>query len=373
MIISKKIQLLLLLILAVTIVCIVYLLVWFRLHKTQKLNGFTHAEISGTPIVKVKAEELKSTYITPHLECEIKPNQNVLWCATFQIAWSEYYKLSGDDIRSENAPEIVRILNKKTVTREDLDENSYVAMAGWRTSGPDDIVSRIKNALNETFKGQASPELLQVLESVPPGILVAYTYLFKDLPFEWAFDRMHHPFKFAGCEVESFGIVQFTRDQQNEVKAANQILIYDYKNEDDFIIELKTQSKSDRLILAKIKPAQTLAETIIAVQNRVSANQPTSLYELSSLFIPVLDFDVLRDYHELINEGLAIAKQQIRFRLDERGAVLKSEALMATARGQDLIFDKPFLVMIQRENAKVPYFALWNANAELLVPFSQKE
>ncbi len=373
MLISKKYLLVLLLLLAATVVWTVYTLVWIRRHETQQSNSLTHAQIAGSPIIKVKAEELESTYITPHLECEIKPDKNVLWCATFQIAWNELLELLSEDEKFENVPEMVRILNKKTVTRADLDEKSYVAMAGWRTSGPNDIIRRIRTALNIKFKGQASPELLSDLESINHSLPIAYAYMFKDLPFEWAFDRMHRPFKFVGCEVESFGIVQFLRHQQNEAKAAGQILIYDYKNEDDFIIELKTQSKSDHLILAKIKPAPTLVETITAVQDRIVKSRPTSFPELSDLFIPVFDFDVLRDYHELLQAGLVMAKQQIRFRLDERGAVLKSEAVMATARTQDLIFDKPFLVMIKRKNAKVPYFALWVANAELLVPFRQKE
>ena len=32
-----------------------------------------------------------------------------------------------------------------------------------------------------------------------------------------------------------------------------------------------------------------------------------------------------------------------------------------------MIFDKPFLIMLQRSDAKMPYFALWVDNAELLV------
>jgi hypothetical protein len=67
---------------------------------------------------------------------------------------------------------------------------------------------------------------------------------------------------------------------------------------------------------------------------------------------------------------LIIAAQQTRFRLDERGAALESEAGAAAAIvDTNLVFDKPFLVMIQRTGASGPYFALWVANAELLVPW----
>ena len=34
----------------------------------------------------------------------------------------------------------------------------------------------------------------------------------------------------------------------------------------------------------------------------------------------------------------------------------------------DPVFDKPFLIMLQRKDAEMPYFALWVDNTELLMP-----
>ena len=97
-----------------------------------------------------------------------------------------------------------------------------------------------------------------------------------------------------------------------------------------------------------------------------------SIPEDRNLLIPEIDFDVRCDHRNALGERFAIAAQQTRFRLDERGAMLKSEAVAAAARvDTDLIFDKPFLVMIQRTDARQPYFTLWIANAELLVPFHE--
>jgi hypothetical protein len=178
---------------------------------------------------------------------------------------------------------------------------------------------------------------------------------------------------FAGCEVEHFGILQFLRSEKDEAKQASQVLVYDYRDNDDFIVELKTRSQSDRLVLAKIPPARTLAETVTAAQNRLQQSKPGSMQECTDLLVPVIDFDVLRSYSELLQGPFAIAVQQIRFKLDERGAVLKSASVMAAAEvDMDLVFDKPFLVMIQRTDAGQPYFALWVANAELLVPFQPR-
>ncbi len=332
----------------------------------------THNEIAGPAVVKANAEGLPGTVVTPHLECRITPGKNVLWCATFQIAWNELYDLLGGPIQWNGAPEMVDILNKRPVTRRDLDETSYVVMAGYTPADSNDIRQKISGELGRKFKGTANPELLCLLDPLPPGLWATYAYLFKELPFEWAFKRMGKGLLFAGREVEKFGIWQFLKQQKDEVRAASQVLVYNQRSKDDSILELKTQSKSDRLILAKIPPSRTLAETVVHVHDRLAQSTPDSMQEDSDLFIPVIDFDVLCDYRNSLGGRFAITAQQTRFRLDERRAVLKSEAVAAAARvDTNLVFDKPFLVMIQRTDAAQPYFALWVANAELLVPFHE--
>lgn len=332
----------------------------------------TYAPIGGSPIRQIDAGSLRGTIVTPHLDCAITGGKNVLWCATFQVAWNELCDLLGGPIQCRGAQEMAEGLNRRAVTRVDLDEASCVAMAGYPTGGPDDILDRIAAAMKGKFGEAVKPQLLPKRRSVGHDDWVAYACLFKELPFEWAFERMKDwGLTFGGHGVESFGIHQLRSREENEVKAAGQVLLYDYKSTEDFIIELKTQSNSDRLILAKIQPAATLSETIHAVEERLSASTPRGIVEMSDLFIPVLDFDVVRRYPELSDLGTAI--QQIRFKLDETGAVLKSEAVLVKATADRLFFDKPFLVMIQRTDAQFPYFALWVANAELLVPFHQEE
>jgi hypothetical protein len=67
------------------------------------------------------------------------------------------------------------------------------------------------------------------------------------------------------------------------------------------------------------------------------------------------------------------ALQTIRFRLDERGAMLKSEAAMATKSQSSTqmprayIFDAPFLILLERRSSARPYLAVWVDNPELLL------
>ena len=330
----------------------------------------THQEAAGKAALMAEADELEHTTVTPHLEQVLEPGKNVLWCSTFQLAWNELCALLGEPVHWENEPPMVAALNKKTATKDDLDEASYVAMAGYVGDG---IIRKIEKALKKKFKGQASPELLPARESVPGNWWVTYAYLWKHLPFEWAFTRFEYPLSFGDSLVESFGIYQYDHWQDDEVKMASQVFILDYKSNDDFIIEVKTRSKADRLILAKIAPVGTLAQTVVRVRRRIADVAPTSMQMAENLEVPVLDFAILREYTELMGNGsrIVIAKQKTRFRLDETGAVLKSEALGGFGGGppRRFVFDKPFLILLERHGAKNPYFALWVGNAELLVPF----
>jgi len=98
------------------------------------------------------------------------------------------------------------------------------------------------------------------------------------------------------------------------------------------------------------------------------------------LIIPVVSLDVHRRYTELTgrhlkNDGFTSlfvteASQGIRFRLDETGAKLSSEAEFAIGAELDqprhFVFDKPFLLYLKQKDGNAPYFAIWIETAEML-------
>lgn len=342
----------------------------------------SHDEIAGESALKAIAEDLKHSIVTPHLEQEIPAKTNVLWCGTFQLAWNELCDLSGGQVELEPASTMAEVLNRQTTTRQDLDKSSYVTKAGLANRG---TYEKIQKELNAKFNGQASPNLLPILGNTPRDGFITYAYLFKELPFRWKFSRFHDDFEFQEKEVDSFGVRHYSSGSRNDARMASQVAVLDYIDNDDFIVELKTRSNEDRLLLAKVAPRATLAETIATVKERVASAEPASMQDGSDLLIPVLNFDILQQYRDLEGRRISsssrkldgkelfVAAQSLRFRLDERGAVLKSEGGGAGGFGlpkENLVFDKPFLIMLQRRRAENPYFALWVGNAELLV--SQK-
>jgi hypothetical protein len=341
-------------------------------------NAESHDKKAGTPDLKANASELVSTTVTPHLEQEIEEGKNVLWCTTYQLAWNELCDLVGGPVKVKSPSKMVDILNKRKTNKKDLDEKDYVAMAGKG----DTCIDEIRYELKRKFEGQASPELLEKHTQIYRN-WITYAYLFKHLPFENVFIRYYNKLDFQGKLVDYFGVPGYRGTERLE-KVAEQVIVLDYKNDDDFIIELKTTSKDDRLILAKISPKETLEETVKSVEYRIKKVKPSKTLQYETVRIPVFDFDILRKYNELLGDTIKVkdkfidgttidvAAQSIRFRLDETGALLKSGAAIVTSDGtipkrRNFIFDKPFLILLKQKEAKNPYFALWVGNSELLV------
>lgn len=324
-------------------------------------------------IVK-RSEDLKDTIIAPCIDQVIQPKVNILWCNTFQIAWNELCDFIGGSVKVMDAPAVISCLNMKSASKNDINEDSYVVSVGLAS---EQLFEEIRQEVRKKFKQEAR---LEYLGSKEQSEWMVYSYLYKELPFRWRFDRFYQNLLFQGCYVDSFGIKQLLNMQDDEEKMASQVKIFDYRNRDDFIIELTTESIDDSLILAKISPEATLAQTVYKVEERISQTKPTNMRELEDIYVPVLDFDILKVFNEISKvsiEGgnknidktnIVSACQNIRFRLDERGAVLNSESIIALGiDDRTFKFDKPYLIYLKRRGAKAPYFVMWVANTELMV------
>ena len=179
--------------------------------------------------------DLKSTVVAPHLEQPIQPDQNVLWCSTFQLAWNEACALIGEDVHLQKDPPMVAVLNKKAATKADIDAASFVALAGFVRDG---VYQRIDRELERKFKGQATPRYNKPMGAVRPQDFVAYAYLFKNLEFPTPFQRLAEPLRFGETDVACFGAEGRSK---KHAKLYRQVAILDYQSPDDFVIELTTK------------------------------------------------------------------------------------------------------------------------------------
>jgi hypothetical protein len=341
-------------------------------------------------MIQGDAASLRGTFVTPHLNVEVHPGTNLIWCGTFQLAWNEACKLAGGDLRlvSVTAESLVQnpmadALNQHSFTKDCIDEASCVALAGFtKDSIREKILSTVKEKLG------FSPQLLPDKSLTPrPQDFLAYACLYKKLSFLTPFERLDDSLHFGEKQVRGFGIGK-TKASHEAMRP--QVLVLDYQNQNDFVIEIKTASTNDRLILAEIQREGTLTEMVTKVRERAGKGQAQLAGTNDVLMVPKISFDVVRKYLEIENHWLVpvsrsvahdlllrSAMQSVRFEMNEKGVELQSEAHMAFGCGREaeperphvMIFDKPFLLVLERKGARMPYFALWVDNPELLVPW----
>lgn len=347
-----------------------------------------HRAFNVQKTVRGNASDFKATYVTPHLDVALARGTNLLWCGTFQMAWDEACALTGGNLQLASADNasaaaqnaMAAALNRHAFGKDCVDDASYVAMAGLVK---DRIHEKICNEVKHKLKFE--PRLIPDKSLTQrPQDLVAYAALLKNLSFPVPFERLDDALHFDGKPVRAFGL---GRTQASHEAMRPQVLILDYQNEENFVVELKTTNKADRLILARLEPQGTLAEMIGGLQNRLSNREGEIAGTNDVLMVPRMKFDLIREFSEiegcrLVSANANIAKdlfllsamQSIEFDLNEKGVDLKSEAHMAfgcgkspePARQHIMIFNKPFLLILQRTGARMPYFAMWVDNPELL-------
>lgn len=212
----------------------------------------------------------------------------------------------------------------------------------------------------------------------------------KALPFEFPLLSFNDKLIFDGTKVASFGIYS------PSYEVAQTIEIVYYKNDDNFIIKLLPKDKEHEIILFKTKEQfSSIAEMNTAIR-KYSKIKPRELknYKLQwkyflreedELIIPKFNFNLETNFKNLENSQFTSGKQsyiieqalqRTAFILDEMGAKTESVAIVETTKEEssgdekpkpkNLKFDKPFFILLKRKAAENPYFALWNANSELM-------
>lgn len=317
--------------------------------------------------------QLTRTILSPHMEQKISAGTNILYCSTFQLSWNEMKNFMKGDIKLSGNTDLVTALNKSLSTKKDISEDSYIAEVGFKK---DNLQNTINSLLNSKFHKSQGVDFSKFNDDD----IIAYSYLYKNLQFEKEFESLKKPMYFnegeKGTEVKAFGIKEYS--DKNE-KLGKQVDVIDYIEDNDFIISLKTKSENEELILAKVKPENTLLETIKSVNSRILSGKSGSLQDKDILMIPKFSFNISHSYSELIgkpiqNDGfsdyrIAEAKQEMAFVLDERGAIVESSSFLRASKGigKHLLFNKPFLLYIKEKGSEYPYFAMWIDNSELMV------
>jgi hypothetical protein len=327
----------------------------------------------------------EKTTVSAILQTGHQKGQNLVWCSTFQLAWTSLGQdVCGEPLQLAGSPILERALNQGAASAKDLDPESIYVKAGKISRA---LIEEINAALVKRF-GDAAPPPLQLPDAAEGALAVAY--LAKTLAFARPFDRQREPLPWRGTEgektpLQAFGILKVDGQTPKELTSQIQIL-NDRRGE--YIVELQTASPQDRLILAQTEPKATLQETLDDVRGRVRSSKtpPFAIQVTDQCLIPCVQVALERVYDEILGRKVlnaklkdhvvAEARQSVRFALDEKGATVKSEAKILVPKNghapRRIVFDRPFLLYLERAGAENPYLAIWFENPHLFLKAESK-
>lgn len=333
----------------------------------------------------------RGTHVSPHAYARIEHARNVLWCATAQLAWDRAAEAAGTKglpVQHPADPEDVAAMNRDPFPVDALDPKTFVALGGLAEDG---ICEKFEKALVATFgevpDGVRLPAMSPSSSQGKPG--AAFAYLLKVMRFEREFEQDREgisfrvgPLPWIGRRtVKAFGAGR-KGNMGNEVRLHWQD---DSEDPGEFILELRPES-NDRILLARVDAQETLWDTWRSVAARLDG-EGQEMPPFDRLAIPIVDVGKREASFSSLcgpfvdgqgqDGSLDAFEQWTKFRLDEKGARLESFASIRMTMAQgggsppplpEYVFDRPFLLALMERGATRPYFLLWVANADLLVP-----
>lgn len=333
---------------------------------TFLLAGCANQQSPSTPHV---IQDTKANIAGDYLGSDYKGNY--VWGGAMNLAWNEL----NENILKEKltfntddkiALEMAEKFNNSIFTKDDLDEKSYYIKSGYGQK----TVDAINEESKEKFPSKSFSDLQMDLS--PTGF-ISYAYFLKEVEYKTAFEK--EDVSFDGQKVKGF--------YANGEKQKENVKIIKYENDDKFIVSLQLKDKNDQLILAKgynMNDPQTVVNEI----NQNNQSYLATIGESDRFEAPKLHLDHHRDYVELTEKYLAnqgfedyfIAQmfENIKFDMDEKGARVENEgvisielgAAMEPEKNKNFILDKPYWVVMQKDNSQNPYFILGVTNTELM-------
>lgn len=325
-----------------------------------------------------------ATEVVVHPDAPLDPSHNVLWCVTSQLAWDALAdalvaaKLSGPSPRfgPPSSAEEIEWLNRRSYQASIVDPAALAVVGGRAEDG---VLARAAEVWRSRFGAEAKPPF----DAVGPGDVIGAAALAKALPFERPFTVHPRPIRFARGEavVRAWGI-KSSESGPEAAKIAEQVRVYvppklKFGTKPPALIaEFTPRDPQERIVLARLPPAATLAATWAAVDELLRTWVSDTVDPGSNLVVPTIRLDLRHRFSSLEGgalEGAAGSRlgrfqSRVKFELTERGASVAAESVVICSVGlnSEAVFDSPFLVALRRIGAPQPYLLLWVGNDALL-------
>ncbi len=326
----------------------------------KKFIVLLFATIFGSMQVFASAIEVQPTMQT-------KTNaQDRVWVGTFQLVWNDLIdKIVFNPVRfREGSQQAVKDLNMRNFDEDCLSENSYYKIA---TKVKRNTKKQIEKAIKKKFK--ESSDLISKLDLTPRNDLVLiYAMLKKEFEFVNEFDKLGTSLFGMDQTAEYFGI-----NHKSKPVMRNDVTVLFYNSQYDFAIKLATKDNEEVFLYrnSSNKSFDQLYADMLKKENSYVGNIALQIND--ELKIPNIKFAEEKSFEEFVGKrimgtNLMIdqAMETVRFKMDNKGGSLKSEAA-ATIMTMSLLpedkpryfnFDNTFVMFIKEKRKAKPYFAL---------------
>src|SRR5262249_41976968 len=241
-----------------------FLIWWFALRGVNQVDTSLPTSFDAT------SDKLERTVIVPTLDTPMPADKNVIWCASFQLAWNKVKTdLAGGPVQIQNAEALAKSLNDAPQSEGDLPPGSFYAAAGWDRDG---ILDTIRKDMARLFPGVRVSDLPQ-----DPSGATAFAYLQTSVRFDFPFFEEPNGFRFSnGKTVSGFGLTHEHEGAYRRLRDQVEVLYAASERENEFnltsyALDLCKNSQPNQLVLACIKPGKTLEETLTHLQAKIAS------------------------------------------------------------------------------------------------------
>lgn len=326
----------------------------------------------------VYPKENIKTVITPHLHIQLNPYKNIIYSASFHHAWKNLQNyILHDNVKTEQNIKLVTMLNRNNPAN--IDAADHLSICGFAGNG---ICRQIFISMQNKFNTHVN---LSEYNDDPYNI-ICYSYFRKLLEFEAKFETVEQPLPFfyngKSSDIKYFGIWT-AGNSMRHMGIRKQVKILYHHDENNFIISISNEHDIDELLLimcSEFNGNMTINTAIKQSIDKINLSHEEELVDNDRLLIPKVEFNLTREYNELYGVHLAnkefkdyffgTAIHNIGFKLNESGTFADSEARLILKKGpapRTMIINKPFLLLMKEKTSRIPYFAAWIVNPELLV------
>lgn len=295
-------------------------------------------------------------------------NTSDVWCITFQLIWNELMdKLQKPVVFVGGNPELANELNKKLYTKDLISEKSYYLADGKISQK---LKSKIEKDIYKKFKEKS--DILDKIDWNAKETYLFYAMLKKDFLFLTPFDKLPNQYFNSKDKVKYFGI-----NKKSNHKLYKNVDVVFYNNRDDFAVKLNTKENEEVILYRTDKQ-----DSFENLYKKVNKKYYDEFGKDDILEIPNIDVNKLISYDVLCgkrivgtNYVIGQALQTIKFKLDDKGGTLKSEAAMTVMKTsmpiirdeRYFIFNKPFVLFLREKGKDKPYYAMRIEDAKYLV------